>query len=64
MFWPKCRTHLRSPGRISSLKTRILSIQSPVLRGQVADKSMTEGGEFLIAQNQSTETDEAFLSIE
>jgi hypothetical protein len=37
----------------------LLSIQSPVLRGQVGDKSMTEGGQFLIAQNQSTETDEA-----
>jgi hypothetical protein len=42
----------------------LLSIQSPVLRGQVGDKSMTEGGQFLIAQNQSTETDEASSASE
>jgi hypothetical protein len=33
----------------------LLSIQSPVLRGQVGDKSMTEGGQFLIAQNWADE---------
>ena len=42
----------------------LFSIQSPVLRGQVGDKSMTEGGQFMIAQNQSTETDEASSASE